>query len=111
MHAVRGESLTCAPGGLRDSVPEAADVPFDVRDNPTPVPPVIDGPVLISAGDLNGFEFGSSVLNPYEAFRGLKPSAYVQDGVFVFDGRFAVPLASALGACGCEYQAAEGEGR
>ncbi len=66
-------------------------------DDGTPVPPVIDGPVLISAGDLNGFEFGSSVLNPYEAFRGLKPTAYVQNGVFVFDGRFSVPLASALG--------------
>lgn len=59
-------------------------------------PAVIDGPVLISAGDLNGFEFGSNVLNPYEGFRGLKPAAYVQDGVFVFDGRFAVALASAL---------------
>jgi hypothetical protein len=60
------------------------------------VPPVIDGPVLISAGDLNGFELGSRVLNPYEPFRGLKPTAFVQDGMFVFDGRFAVPLASAL---------------
>lgn len=60
------------------------------------VPPVIDGPVLISAGDLNGFELGSRVLNPYEGFRELKPVAFVQDGVFVFEGRFAVPLASAL---------------
>jgi hypothetical protein len=60
------------------------------------VPPVIDGPVLISAGDLNSFESGSRVLNAYEGFRGLKPTAFVQDGMFVFDGRFAVPLASAL---------------
>jgi hypothetical protein len=60
------------------------------------VPPVIDGPVLISAGDLNSFELGSRVLNPYEQFRGLKPTAFVQDGIFVFDGTFAVPLASAL---------------
>lgn len=66
-------------------------------DDPTPVPPVIDGPVLISAGDLNGFEFGASALNPYESFRARKPSAYVQNGVFVFEGRFPVPLASALG--------------
>lgn len=60
------------------------------------VPAVIDGSVLISAGDLNGFELGSRVLNPYEGFRELKPTAFIQDGVFVFDGRFAVPLASAL---------------
>jgi hypothetical protein len=60
------------------------------------VPAVIDGPVLISAGDLNGFESGSRELNAYEQFRGVKPTAFVQDGIFVFDGRFAVPLASAL---------------
>jgi hypothetical protein len=60
------------------------------------VPPVIDGPVLISAGDLNSFESGSRVLNAYEGFRGLKPTAFIQDGVFVFDGQFAVPLASSL---------------
>jgi hypothetical protein len=60
------------------------------------VPPAIDGPVLISAGDLNGFEFGSRVLNPYESFRELKPTRFIQDGIFWYDGRFAVPLASAL---------------
>ncbi|HSU19554.1 MAG TPA: glycosyltransferase family 39 protein [Acidobacteriaceae bacterium] len=60
------------------------------------VPPVISGPVLISAGDLNGFEFGSKVLNPYESFRALTPTRFIQDGVFWFDGTFAVPLASAI---------------
>ncbi len=60
------------------------------------VPVEIDGPVLISAGSLNGFELGSSVLNPYEGFRGMKPTAFVQDGIFVFDGQFRVSLASAL---------------
>jgi len=60
------------------------------------VPPVIDGPVLISAGDLNSFEQGSRVLNSFEQFRGLKPTAFIQDGIFVFDGTFAVPLASSL---------------
>ena len=66
-------------------------------DDPTSTPPVIEGTVLISAGSLNGFEFGSSVLNPYESFRSMKPVAYVQDGVFVYRGSFAVPLAAALG--------------
>jgi hypothetical protein len=61
-----------------------------------PVPPIIDGPVLISAGDLNGFELGSSVLNPYASFLSRKPTRVIQDGIFWFDGRFAIPLASAL---------------
>jgi 4-amino-4-deoxy-L-arabinose transferase-like glycosyltransferase len=64
------------------------------------VPPVLDsaqdGPILISAGDLNGFEFGSSVLNPYEVFRSAHSTAFIQNGIFVFEGRYAVPLASAL---------------
>jgi len=51
---------------------------------------------LISAGDLNGFELGSSVLNPYESFRSLQPTRFIQNGVFWFDGTFTVPLASAL---------------
>ncbi len=66
------------------------------NDEQLEVPVAIDGPVLISAGSLNGFELGSSVLNPYEGFRGMKPTAFVQDGIFVFDGHFRVPLASAL---------------
>jgi hypothetical protein len=60
------------------------------------VPPVIQGPVLISAADLNGFEFGASALNPYEGFRNVRPDAFIQDGIFVFDGEFRVPQASAL---------------
>jgi 4-amino-4-deoxy-L-arabinose transferase-like glycosyltransferase len=60
------------------------------------VPPVIEGPVLISAADLNGFEFGASALNPYEGFRSVRPNAFIQDGIFVFDGEFRLPQASAL---------------
>jgi hypothetical protein len=55
-----------------------------------------DGPILISAGDLNGFEFGSSVLNPYQSFMNLHPVAFIQDGIFVFNGVFDLPLAAAL---------------
>jgi hypothetical protein len=60
------------------------------------VPPQITGTVFISAGDLNGFELGSSVLNPYESFRALTPSDTIQDGIFVYNGTFAIPLAAAL---------------
>lgn len=63
----------------------------------TDVPPVIEGPVLISASDLAGYELGSNVLNAYRDFQRLRPSAVIEHGVFVFDGKFEVPLASALG--------------
>jgi hypothetical protein len=61
-----------------------------------PTPLILEGPVLISAGDLNGFEFGSSGLNPYESFRSIHPTRFIQNGVFWFDGTFTVPLAAAL---------------
>ena len=60
------------------------------------VPPHIEGPVLISAGDLSGFEFGSNVLNPYRSFQDRKPDAMIEDGILVYNGSFDVPLASAL---------------
>ena len=60
------------------------------------VPAAIDGPVLISAVDLTGFEFGPPPLNPYEQFKSLKPAAVIDSSVFVFDGHFEIPLASGL---------------
>ena len=65
-------------------------------DGPHDVPPAIDGPVLMSAGVLSGFEFGPGALNPYEQFKALKPVAVIDYGVFVYDGHFAIPLAPAL---------------
>ena len=64
---------------------------------PAEAPPAIDGPVLISAGDLSGFEFGAGPLNPYEQFKHLHPTAVIDYGVFVFDGHFEIPLAAAIG--------------
>src|SRR5690348_15916370 len=63
---------------------------------PLEVPVSIDGPVLISAGTLSGFEFGPGSLNPYEQFQHVAPSHVIQHGVFVFDGHFDIPLAAAL---------------
>ena len=60
------------------------------------VPPSVDGPVLVSAGVLSGYEFGPGSLNPYDQFHNLRPTAVIEDGVFVFDGHFDIPLASAL---------------
>jgi hypothetical protein len=59
-------------------------------------PPAIDGTVLISAGNLSGFEFGPGLLNPYEQFKHLRPTAVIDYGVFVFDGHFEIPLAAAI---------------
>jgi hypothetical protein len=63
---------------------------------PSDAEPVIDGPVLISAVNLTGFEFGPPPLNPYEQFKTLKPVDVIDSSVFVYDGYFAIPLASAL---------------
>jgi hypothetical protein len=58
--------------------------------------PAIDGPVLISAVDLTGFEFGPPPLNPYEQFKSLTPVDVIDSSVFVYDGHFEIPLAAAL---------------
>jgi tetratricopeptide (TPR) repeat protein len=60
-------------------------------------PQTITGTLLISAGTLTGYEWGSNVLNPYREFQKLKPVAFIQDGVFVYDGTFDTRFASALG--------------
>jgi tetratricopeptide (TPR) repeat protein len=65
-------------------------------DSPHEVPASIDGPVLMSAAVLAGFEFGPGSLNPYEQFKQLKPAALIDYGVFVYEGHFEIPLAAAL---------------
>ena len=62
----------------------------------TDAPDHFDGPVLISAGSINGFEWGSSKLNPYEAFRDRKPDAFIDNGVFVFDRNNDLHRAAAM---------------
>jgi 4-amino-4-deoxy-L-arabinose transferase-like glycosyltransferase len=60
------------------------------------VPEKINGPVLISASNLSGVEFGPGSLDPYGQFKLLKPTAVIDRGVFVFDGTFEMPLAAAI---------------
>ena len=63
---------------------------------PIDVPTSINGPVLISASNLSGVEFGPGSLDPYGQFKLLKPTAVIDRGVFVFDGKFDLPLAAAI---------------
>jgi 4-amino-4-deoxy-L-arabinose transferase-like glycosyltransferase len=58
------------------------------------VPPSVNGPVLISAGTLSGFEFGPGPLNPYEVFKHQQPTGVIDYGVFVFNGHYDIPLAA-----------------
>lgn len=80
--------IPCRPLPTPDSIWQKTD---------TDVPPVIHGPVLISAGDWTWYEMGSSAPNPYRQFQQREPVANIQDGVLVYGGEFHVPLASALG--------------
>ena len=59
------------------------------------VPPVIGGNVLLSAGDLSGCEWSSSLLNPYTVFQSLKPDEMIDYGVLVYRGTFHVNRAAA----------------
>lgn len=60
------------------------------------VPNSIDGPVLVSASNLSGLEFGPGSLDPYGQFKKLQPTAVIDRGVFVFDGKFDIPLVAAI---------------
>jgi hypothetical protein len=60
------------------------------------VPPVIDGTILLSAGDLSGCEWPAASLNPFDAFRGIQPAEVIDHAVFVYRGRFDMHQAAAL---------------
>jgi len=60
------------------------------------VPTTIKGPVLISASNLSGVEFGPGPLDPYGQFKLLTPTAVIDKSVFVFEGKFGMPLAAAI---------------
>ncbi len=60
------------------------------------IPATVSGTLLISQGDLNGFEYGTRVRNPYQPLMGRTPDAVIDDGVFVFRGSFYLPDAAAI---------------
>jgi hypothetical protein len=74
-------------------LPNADTIWFNVE---TDVPREVQGPVLISYGSINGFEFGSAGLNPYKDFLARTPTTVIQHGIAVFDGKFDLHYASAL---------------
>lgn len=84
--------------------PRAYGIPCRVLPTPdtgffgasTDVPPVIEGPVLLSHPSLTGYELGSSVFNPYQEFLTRQPTTIIEHAVWVFDGRFEVPTVAAF---------------
>jgi 4-amino-4-deoxy-L-arabinose transferase-like glycosyltransferase len=60
------------------------------------IPQVINGYVLISAGDWSGCEFPSGRMNPYAIFQPLKPEELIDYGIMVYHGSFQVNRAAAL---------------
>jgi 4-amino-4-deoxy-L-arabinose transferase-like glycosyltransferase len=57
--------------------------------------PIISGTILISDGNLAGVD-RSGKLNPYDQFRTLRPTATIDEGVYVYEGTLTLPLAAAL---------------
>jgi tetratricopeptide (TPR) repeat protein len=57
---------------------------------------VIQGTVLISAGDLSGCEWPSGLVNPYRDFQKLQPAEVIDDSVFVYRGALHTERAAAL---------------
>ncbi len=67
---------------------------FNARALPAP-PQVINGTVLISAGETSGVTWGPGELNPYRQFFDRKPDEIIANSILVFHGSFDVPLAAA----------------
>jgi hypothetical protein len=77
---------------------------FWLKETPQ-VPAEISGTVVVSAGVLSGFEAGPGSLHPYGVFESVPPVANIDGGLLVYEGRFPIPLASALSRA----EKAEGE--
>jgi hypothetical protein len=60
------------------------------------VPAIVHGPIFVSYGDLNGYEFGSKLRNPYIRLANRTPDAVIADGIAVFNTDIALPEAAAL---------------
>jgi hypothetical protein len=61
---------------------------------PEPVPPIIHGTVLLSAGEVDGSIWPSKEMNPYRGFQAMKPDEEIDYGVLVYRGDVHVEEAS-----------------
>jgi hypothetical protein len=71
------------------------------------VPPVVHGPILVSFPDLNGFEFGTKVANPYQSLFERKPDEVIADAVAVYYGDFCSPQCIDNAICAARSLAAQ----
>jgi len=53
--------------------------------------------MLISGSNLSGYEYGPAELVLCVQLQQLKPTAVIQNGVYVLEGHFASPMAAAVG--------------
>jgi 4-amino-4-deoxy-L-arabinose transferase-like glycosyltransferase len=67
-------------------------------------PPVINGSVLLSAGDLSGCEWPTNRVNPVAQFQQLEPSESIDYAVMVYRGSFQVKQAAALSRAQHAYE-------
>ena len=63
---------------------------------PMDVPKEINGTVLISDDELEGIDLPFGQPNPYVHFKELKPTAILDGGLLVYEGRFDLSLASRM---------------
>jgi 4-amino-4-deoxy-L-arabinose transferase-like glycosyltransferase len=71
--------------------------PLPTYDDPSvAAPPVVHGPVLISYGDLSGYEFTTKVRNPYQKLAERQPDDAIADAIAVYYGDIAIPEAAVL---------------
>jgi len=75
---------------LPSSTSELIPAPTDV------IPPTITGAVFVSASEVSGMLWGPGELNPYLQFQAIPPKEKIASSILVFDGRFEMPLASAI---------------
>jgi hypothetical protein len=68
------------------------------------IPPVVNGSVLLSAGDLSGCEWPTGRMNPYAAFQSRKPTESIDYAVFAYHGNFQMNQAAALSRAQRAYE-------
>jgi hypothetical protein len=82
--------IPCKPLPTLDTMYQL-DIPV-----PATIPASPQAPILVSYGDLNGFEFGSSVQNPYQPLFLRHPDDAIINSIAVFHSPVSLPDASAL---------------